>query len=95
MAHRKAGGSTQLGRDSISKRLGVKIFGGQMAEVSNIIIRQRGTKFHPGKNVKRGEDDTLFSLVSGIVQFQKKKVRDFTGKLVQRTFVSVVPKQEK
>ena len=95
MAHRKAGGSTQLGRDSISKRLGVKIFGGQVADVSNIIIRQRGTKFHPGKNVKRGEDDTLFSLISGIVQFQKKKVRDFTGKLVRRTFVHVVPKESK
>ncbi|MEK7494854.1 MAG: 50S ribosomal protein L27 [Patescibacteria group bacterium] len=95
MAHRKAGGSTQLGRDSISKRLGVKIFGGQVTNVSNIIIRQRGTKFHPGMNVKRGEDDTLFSLISGIVQFQKRKVRDFTGKLVQRTFVHVIPKEEK
>ena len=95
MAHRKAGGSTQLGRDSISKRLGVKIFGGQLTNVSNIIIRQRGTKFHPGMNVKRGEDDTLFSLISGIVQFQKRKVRDFTGKLVQRTFVHVIPKEEK
>ncbi|OGI24875.1 MAG: 50S ribosomal protein L27, partial [Candidatus Moranbacteria bacterium RIFCSPHIGHO2_12_FULL_54_9] len=70
MATRKAGGSTSYGRDSISKRLGVKIFGGQAVAVSNIIIRQRGTKFHPGRNVKRGADDTLFALVSGTVEFQ-------------------------
>ncbi len=90
MAHRKAGGSTQLGRDSISKRLGVKIYGGQQAEVGNIIIRQRGTKFHAGKNVKRGEDDTLFAMTDGVVEFQTKKVKDFTGKLVERTFVNVI-----
>ncbi|MEK9151646.1 MAG: 50S ribosomal protein L27 [Patescibacteria group bacterium] len=93
MATRKAGGSTVLGRDSISKRLGVKIYGGQPVAVSNIIIRQRGTKFHPGKNVKRGEDDTLFSLIDGIVEFQTKKVRDFTGKLTQRLFVNVLPQK--
>jgi large subunit ribosomal protein L27 len=91
MAHRKAGGSTQLGRDSISKRLGVKIFGNQRVETGNIIIRQRGTKFHPGVNVKRGEDDTLFALLSGKVEFQAKKVRDFTGRLKKRTFVNVIP----
>ena len=62
MAHRKAGGSTQLGRDSISKRLGVKIFGGQKIDAGQIIVRQRGTKFRAGKNVRRGADDTLFSL---------------------------------
>lgn len=90
MAHRKAGGSTQLGRDSISKRLGVKIFGDQKVEKGNIIIRQRGTKFHPGKNVKRGEDDTLFSLIDGFVKFESKKTKNFTGKLVTRRFVSVV-----
>ena len=93
MATRKAGGSTALGRDSISKRLGVKIFGGQEVAVSNIIIRQRGTKFHPGKNVKRGEDDTLFSLVNGIVEFQSRKIKDFTGKLTLRTFVNVIPEK--
>lgn len=92
MAHRKAGGSTQLGRDSISKRLGVKIYGGQKAEAGNIIIRQRGTKFHPGTNVRRGEDDTLYSLTSGVVSFTTKKVRAFTGKLVSRTFVNVETK---
>jgi large subunit ribosomal protein L27 len=89
MAHRKAGGSTVLGRDSISKRLGVKIFGGEKINVGNIIVRQRGTKFHPGKNVKRGEDDTLFSLKEGIVKFSVKKIRNFTGKIVNRKFVSV------
>ena len=90
MAHRKAGGSTALGRDSISKRLGVKIFGDQKVKTGNIIIRQRGTKWHPGKNVKRGEDDTLFSMKDGIVKFKTKKVKSFTGKLVSRRFVSVV-----
>lgn len=94
MATRKAGGSTALGRDSISKRLGVKIYGDQLAKAGNILIRQRGTKFHPGKNVKRGEDDTLFALVSGKVKFVTKKVKAFTGKLVSRTYVSVVPSEK-
>lgn len=89
MATRKAGGSTRLGRDSISKRLGVKLYGGQTAEAGNIIIRQRGTKFHPGTNVRRGEDDTLYSVIAGIVRFNSKKVRSFTGKLVERTFVNI------
>lgn len=92
MAHRKAGGSTQLGRDSISKRLGVKIFGDQKVRTGNIIVRQRGTKFHPGKNVKRGEDDTLFALQDGFVKFTIKKVKNYTGKLVKRRFVSVKDK---
>lgn len=90
MAHRKAGGSTQLGRDSISKRLGVKIFGGQKVGTGQIIIRQRGTKFHPGKNTKRGEDDTIFAMKDGLVKFTTKKVKAFTGKLDKRRFVSVV-----
>ncbi|HDZ61876.1 MAG TPA: 50S ribosomal protein L27 [Nitrospirae bacterium] len=95
MAHRKAGGSTQLGRDSISKRLGVKIFGNQKVSTGNIIVRQRGTKFHPGENVKRGEDDTLFALKNGFVKFTAKKVRNYTGKLVKRRFVSVEEKMVK
>lgn len=90
MAHRKAGGSTRLGRDSISKRLGVKIFGSQKVKTGNIIVRQRGTKFHPGKNVLRGADDTLFAKVDGIVEFTHKRVKDFTGKLQERKFVHVV-----
>jgi len=93
MAHRKAGGSTDLGRDSKPKYLGVKIFGGQSAQLGNILIRQRGTKFHPGRNVKRVGDDTLISLISGVVRFSKKKVRNFTGKLGIRKFVHVDPKK--
>jgi len=89
MAHRKAGGSTRLGRDSISKRLGVKIYGSQKVKAGNIIVRQRGTKIHPGENVGRGEDDTLFAMVDGTVKFLDKKVKKFTGKLVKRKFVSV------
>lgn len=91
MATRKAGGSTSLGRDSISKRLGVKIFGGQRADEGNILVRQRGTKFHAGKNVKRGADDTLFSLIDGTVKFEERKIKAFTGKLVKRMLVHVLP----
>lgn len=90
MAHRKAGGSTQLGRDSISKRLGVKIYGSQKVSAGNIIVRQRGTKIHPGENVKRAEDDTLLALTDGIVQFTDKRTRAFTGKIQTRKYVSVV-----
>ena len=79
-----------MGRDSISKRLGVKIFGDQKVKKGNIIVRQRGTKWHPGRNVKRGEDDTLFALKDGTVKFKTKKIKNFTGKLVRRNFVSVV-----
>ncbi|PIP26507.1 MAG: 50S ribosomal protein L27 [Candidatus Moranbacteria bacterium CG06_land_8_20_14_3_00_40_12] len=95
MAHRKAGGSTQLGRDSISKRLGVKIFGNQAVQKGQIIVRQRGTKYKPGKNVKRAEDDTLFAMQDGLVQFKAKKTLSFTGKLTKKTFVSVVEKNPK
>ena len=94
MAHRKAGGSTSYGRDSISKRLGVKIFGDQKVKTGNIIIRQRGTKWHPAENVKRGEDDTLFAMKDGTVKFVSKKVKNFTGKLVSRSYVSVIPSDE-
>lgn len=94
MATRKAGGSTSLGRDSISKRLGVKIYGGQKAEIGNVLVRQRGTKVQPGKNVKRGADDTLLALAAGTVEFQTRKVKDFTGKLVSRTFIHVVTEKK-
>ncbi len=93
MAHRKAGGSTALGRDSVSKRLGVKIFGGQKIKTGQIIVRQRGTKIKPGKNVGRGEDDTLFALKDGVVKFLTKKVKKFTGKLVSQKVVDVVEKK--
>jgi large subunit ribosomal protein L27 len=92
MAHKKAGGSTALGRDSQSKRLGIKLFGGQIARIGNVIVRQRGTKWHPGKNVKRGSDDTLYSLTVGTVKFSAKKVRGFDGKLHKRKFVNILKK---
>ena len=95
MATRKAGGSTALGRDSISKRLGVKVYGGQFAEAGNVIVRQRGTKYHMGTNMKKGADDTLYALKSGIVEFKTKKVREFTGKLVERIFVGIIPKESR
>ena len=83
MAHKKGEGSVKNGRDSNSKRLGVKIFGGQPAIAGNIIIRQRGTKYHPGKNVSVGKDFTLFSTIDGVVEFRKGRQ--------DRTFVSVNP----
>ncbi|MSR12460.1 MAG: 50S ribosomal protein L27 [Gammaproteobacteria bacterium] len=76
MAHKKAGGSTSNGRDSHSKRLGVKLFGGQAALAGNIIVRQRGTKFHPGENVGLGKDHTLFAKANGIVRFAIKGPRN-------------------
>ena len=83
MAHKKGVGSSKNGRESHSKRLGVKIFGGQVAIAGNIIVRQRGTQHHPGENVGMGKDHTLFALVDGKVVFTKK--RD------NRSFVSVEP----
>ncbi len=71
MAHKKGVGSSKNGRDSQSKRLGVKKFGSEFVKAGNILIRQRGTKFHPGNNVSIGKDDTLFALVDGFVQFEK------------------------
>lgn len=72
MAHKKGTGSTRNGRDSNAKRLGVKRYGGQVVRAGNILVRQRGTKIHPGVNVGRGKDDTLFSLVDGVVTFERK-----------------------
>jgi large subunit ribosomal protein L27 len=91
MAHKKAGGSTALGRDSIAKRLGVKLYEGQTAKPGSILVRQRGSKFRPGKNVSKGGDDTLFATAIGVVHFTKKKVRKFDGNLVSANFVSVMP----
>ncbi len=84
MAHKKAAGSTKNGRDSNAKRLGVKRFGGEQVLAGNIIVRQRGTKFHPGDNVGRGKDDTLFAKSNGKVTFAQK------GKPV-RMYVTIVP----
>ncbi len=72
MAHKKGQGSTRNGRDSESKRLGVKKYGGEVVRAGNIIVRQRGTKFHPGDNVGRGGDDTLFALIDGKVTFRRR-----------------------
>lgn len=72
MAHKKGVGSTRNGRDSESQRLGVKKFGGQAVRAGNILIRQRGTKVHPGNNVGKGKDDTLFALIDGVVKFERK-----------------------
>ena len=90
MAHKKAGGSTSNGRDSQAKRLGVKIFGGQVVRAGNIIIRQRGTVFHPGANVGMGKDHTLFALTDGKVAFVEKKLRKYDGRVFKDKVVSVV-----
>jgi large subunit ribosomal protein L27 len=82
MASKKGVGSTKNGRDSKAKRLGVKRFAGQAVIIGNILVKQRGTKFHPGKNVKRGSDDTLYAVADGVVKFIDK---------ADRKYVSVVP----
>lgn len=89
MAHTKSGGSTTLGRDSISKRLGVKRSEGMVVGPGMVIVRQRGTHLREGTNVKRGADDTLFSLSNGFVHFRTKKVKNFHGKLITKTIVDV------
>jgi large subunit ribosomal protein L27 len=83
MAHKKGVGSSRNGRDSKAKFLGVKRYGGQQVRAGNILVRQRGTKLHPGTNVRRGKDDTLFALIDGVVKFEPKDKR--------RTKVSVYP----
>ncbi len=89
MAHKKAGGSTRLGRDSNAQRLGIKLYGGQKAEAGSIIVRQRGTRYRAGKNTKVGKDDSVFATASGAVKFVKKKVKKFTGKLEYAQIVNV------
>jgi large subunit ribosomal protein L27 len=87
MAHKKGVGSSRNGRESHSKRLGVKIYGGQFAKAGNIIIRQRGTKHYPGDNVSIGKDHTLFALIDGTVEFRKK--------MDDKSFVNVIPLETK
>ena len=89
MSHKKAGGSTHLGRDSEAKRLGVKIHDGQKIKSGMIIVKQRGTKIHPGKNVLRGGDDTLFAHTDGQVKFTTRKRVRFDGSLKKDQYVSV------
>ncbi|HAH03994.1 MAG: 50S ribosomal protein L27 [Parcubacteria group bacterium GW2011_GWA2_43_17] len=90
MAHKKAGGSTSLGRDSQSKRLGVKRHDGQTVKAGMIIVKQRGSKFRAGQNVKKGGDDTLFALTEGTVKFTSKKIKRFDRRLKPAKYVSVV-----
>ncbi len=91
MAHKKAGGSTQLGRDSQPKYLGVKVSNGKVVNAGVVLVRQRGTAIHPGKNVRVGRQDTLYAVISGKVQFtQKKRVR-FDQTMRMTTFVNIIP----
>ena len=89
MAHKKAGGSTSLGRDSQGQRLGVKMSDGTRARAGQILVRQRGTKIHPGEGVRKGKDDTLYAAIAGIVRFSKKQMPNFHGALKRRTFAHI------
>ena len=89
MAHKKAGGSSRNGRDSQSKRLGVKVYGNQAITAGAIIVRQRGTQFHPGENVGMGRDNTLFSLINGVVQFDIRGAKSRRVVRVQSQTVAV------
>ena len=91
MSHKKAGGSTQNGRDSVAKRLGVKAFGGEFVKAGSIIIRQRGTKFFPGENAGMGRDHTIFALTSGKVAFVEKTLRKYDNRTFKDKFVNIVP----
>lgn len=90
MSKTKASGTTRLGRDSAGRRLGVKLFAGQRANAGSVLVRQRGTKFMPGDNVRRGADDTLFALRAGIISFSTKRTRRFDGKQRVTKIISVL-----
>ena len=90
MAHKKAGGSTSNVHDSPGQRLGVKLFGGEKTKPGMIIVKQRGTKFHPGDGVRRGKDDTIYATRTGKVQFTRRKKVKFTGTLKWTNIVNVV-----
>jgi len=90
MAHVKGSGTTSLGRDSRGQRLGIKLYAGQTAKIGSILVRQRGTKYRPGKNVKKGSDDTLFATSRGTVVFKTRKVKKFSGKKSNANFISVI-----
>lgn len=94
MAHTKAAGSTRLGRDSQSKRLGVKRFGGEKVLNGNILVRQKGNKFFPGRNVGQGRDFTLFALKDGVVSFQEKKLKKFNRRVYKDKLIHVDPVKE-
>ena len=90
MAHKKAQGSTNNGRDSVSKRLGIKVYGEQPVTAGGIIVRQKGNKFWPGDNVSQGKDFTLFATIDGVVKFEEKRRARFDGSVHRDIFVSVV-----
>lgn len=92
MAHVKGVGTTSLGRDSQSKRLGVKVYAGEKVRAGMIIVRQRGSAVRAGKNVRRGNDDTLYAAVAGTIQFRQRKIRRFDGTLKTARFADVVVK---
>ncbi len=91
MSHKKAAGSTQNGRDSQAKRLGVKVFGGQVVRAGGIIIRQRGTKYFPGNNAGMGKDHTIYSLVEGKVNFVQKALKKYDGRIFKDNIVNIIP----
>jgi len=93
MSKKKAGGSTKNGRDSVSKRLGVKAWGGQVVNAGSIIVRQRGTKFHAGENVGMGKDHTLFAKATGEVKFTEKQIKKFDGRKFKDVFVNILEKK--
>lgn len=90
MAHKKAGGSTRLGRDSNPQYLGTKVGDGQTVRSGQVLVRQRGTAIHPGLNVRRGKDDTIYSILAGKVKFSQRKRRRFDGSLKPTTFVNII-----
>jgi len=90
MSHKKAGGSTKNGRDSQSKRLGVKLYEGQLINAGSILVRQKGNKYFAGDNVGTGKDFTLFALKSGIVKFSEKRVKKYDSRIFRNKFVNVV-----
>ncbi len=91
MSHTKAGGSTRNGRDSRSKRLGVKLYGGQVTNPGQIIVRQRGLKWEPGENVAVAGDDSLYAKVAGVIRFSQKRIMSFSGHRNRKTLVHVDP----
>lgn len=90
MAHKKAGGSTHLGRDSKPKYLGTKVGDGETIKSGAILVRQRGSRIHPGKNVRKGKDDTLYAIVPGVVKFTARKKVKFDGSMKKTKFVSII-----
>jgi len=89
MSHTKAGGSTRNGRDSQAQRLGVKLFGGQVVKAGEIIVRQRGFKWHPGLGVKVSGDDSIYAAINGVVTYTQKRLTKFTGRRARKTIVNV------